>query len=76
MRFICNFIAKIGKKNIKNYLELLKDIFEAPDIKSARERRDRLVSELELKKPSVAEWLDEEIEFCFTVDSLPKEHRK
>ena len=76
VHFIRNFMSKIGKKNSQEYLELLTDIFEAPDLQSARERKERLVTALELKKPSVANWLDEEIEFCYTVYSLPKAHRR
>ena len=50
VHFIRNFMSKIGKKNSQEYLELLKDIFEAPDLQSARERKERLVNALELKK--------------------------
>ena len=76
VHFIRNFMDKIGKKNSKEYLEMLRDVFNAPEIKSARERKEGLVKKLEDKKPSVADWLDREIEFCFTVYSLPIEHRK
>ena len=54
----------------------LKDVFAAPDIEQARERKERLVKELETIKPKVADWLDSAIESCFTVYWLPPEHRK
>ena len=52
------------------------DVFNAPDIEYAKERKERLVIELESYKPEVSEWLDNEIESCFSVYSLPSEHRR
>lgn len=76
VHFMRNFMSKLKRKEAKEYIEQLKDIFSAPDILRARQRRDELVKALETKKPAVARWLDEQIEYCFTVYQLPAEHRK
>jgi transposase-like protein len=76
VHFIRNFMGKFNRREIKEYVLKLKDIFAAPDIKQARERKRKLVKELERLKPKVAGWLDMELESCFTVYNLPAEHRK
>jgi len=76
VHFIRNFMSKFSRKDIKGYVLKLKDIFAALDIKQARERKRKLVEELGHVKPKVADWLDMEIESCFTVYQLPAEHRK
>ena len=76
VHFMRNFMSKFSRKDTKAYILKLKDIFAALDIKQARERKDQLVKELEPIKPNIADWLDMDIESCFTVYSLPAEHRK
>jgi transposase-like protein len=76
VHFMRNFMSKFSKKDKSKYVQQLKDIFSAPDEEQARERKDRLVEEIGKKKREVAEWLDNDIEFCFTVYNLPKDHRK
>jgi transposase-like protein len=76
VHFTRNFMTNLGKKESKKYIHKLRDIFAAPDIEQARERKERLVEELEIKRPRLSDWLDGEIESCFTVYSLPEEHRK
>jgi len=76
VHFMRNFMSKFSRKNTKEYIVKLKDIFAAPDIEQARERKEKLVKELEAIKPKIADWLDSDIESCFTVYSLPPEHRK
>jgi transposase-like protein len=76
VHFIRNFMSKFSRRELKEYLIKLKDIFSSPNIKKARSRTRELVEELEEKKPTVAEWLDSEIESCFTVYNLPTEHHK
>ena len=76
VHFMRNFISKLSPKERKEYVTKLKDVFSAPDIAQARERKNRLVEELETKRVRLANWLDEEIESCFTVYTLPAEHRK
>ncbi len=76
VHFMRNFMSKFSRKDTKEYVFKLKDIFAAPDIEQARERKEKLVKELETIKPKIADWLDADIESCFTVYSLPSEHRK
>ena len=76
VHFMRNFMSKLNQKDKKEYVEKLKDVFSAPDIEQARERKENLVKELEPVKPKIADWLDIEMESCFTVYSLPKKHRK
>jgi transposase-like protein len=76
VHFMRNFMSKFSRKDTKEYILKLKDIFAAPDIEQARERKGKLVKELEPLKPKIADWLDADIESCFTVYSLPSEHRK
>ena len=40
-------MSKFSRKDIKKYILKLKDIFTAPDIEQARERKEKLVKELE-----------------------------
>jgi len=76
VHFTRNFMGKFGHRDIKEYVLKLKDVFAAPDIKQARERKKELVEGLGHVKPKVADWLDMELEGCFTVYNLPSEHRK
>jgi transposase-like protein len=74
VHFIRNFISKLGRKDSRKYLYQLQDIFAAPNVEEARSRKVRLVEELQSVKPEVANWLDEEIESCFSVYNLPESH--
>ena len=76
VHFMRNFMSKFSKKEVKEYIYKLQDVFSAPAIEEARERKDRLVKDLEINKSRIANWLDSEIEHCFTVYNLPVEHRK
>jgi len=76
VHFIRNFIGKFSRKEAKEYVNKLKDIFTAPNIEQARDRKQGLVKELERLKPKVADWIDMELESCFAVYNLPAEHRK
>jgi len=76
VHFTRNFISKLGGKDSGYYVHKLQDIFAAPDVEEAHARKDRLVEELQGVRPQIASWIDEEIEFCFTVYSLPESHRR
>ena len=76
VHFIRNFISKMGRKESKKYLTVLKDIFSAVSKEDAMTRKDRLVEELESSKPVVSRWIDENIESCFSVYYLPFFHRR
>jgi transposase-like protein len=76
VHFIRNFITKLGRRVAKGYLPLLKDIFSANNKEDAVKRKNHLVDTLEKVKPSIAQWIDEEIESCFSVYNLPLSHRR
>lgn len=76
VHFIRNFIGKFSRREAKEYVNKLKDIFTAPNIEQAQDRKQGLVKELERLKPKVADWIDMELESCFAVYNLPAEHRK
>jgi len=76
VHFIRNFIRKFKGRSWQEYINLLQDVFNAPAVDQARERKTGLVENLLQSKPEIANWLDEEIEECFTVYTLPAEHRK
>lgn len=76
VHFIRNFINKMGFREARLYLPLLKDIFASTSREDAVARKVRLVEELEFVKPNLAQWIDEEIELCFSVYSLPESHRR
>lgn len=75
VHFIRNFISKMGRRDARRYLPLLKDVFSATDREGAIIRKRRLVEELGQMKPKISQWIDEEIEFCLTVYDLPASHR-
>lgn len=76
VHFIRNFISKMGRRDSRRYLPLLKDIFASTSREDAIIRKRRLVEELTASKPNISQWIDEEIEFCLTIHNLPESHRR
>lgn len=76
VHFMRNLISKLGKRDSKQYLPLLKDIFSATRKEEASRRKEDLIEKLAIIKPEVASWLDEEIESCFSVYHLPVIHQR
>lgn len=76
VHFIRNFISKLGRKESRKYVAQLQDIFAAPNVEEARSRKHHLVEDLLRVKSDIAQWVDEEIESCFSVYSLPESHWK
>ena len=76
VHFIRNFITKVSRRDMNLYLPLLKDIFTASDYQEAIRRKHLLIDRLEDKYQRVADWVDENIESCFSVFHLPPEHRR
>ena len=74
VHFIRNFISKMGRKDSRKYLALLKDVFSAAGREDAIVRKERLVEVLESKKPAVSRWIDEQIESCLSAYNLPASH--
>jgi len=75
VHFLRNFRAKLGWGAFNEFKDLLKEVFSAPDLAEAQRRKDILVEKLEPKYPETASWIDENIEFCLSVYSLPPAHR-
>jgi transposase-like protein len=76
VHFIRNFISKMGRRDAKRYLPLLKDVLAATSREDAIIRKKRLVEELTESKPNISQWIDEDIEFCLSVYNLPEFHRR
>jgi len=76
VHFIRNFISKLSRRDSRHYLPLLKDIFAATSKEDAIARKKHLLDKLEPVKQELATWVDEEIESCFSVYSLPPSHRR
>lgn len=74
VHFIRNFISKMGRKDSKKYLALLKDMFSAANREDAIARKDRFVEVLHSAKPAVSRWIDENIESCISAYNLPASH--
>ena len=76
VHFIRNFMSKLKWKDLDKYLDDLKEIFAAPDKAEAMRRKGEFVIKLEKTYPEIASWIDENIEFCFSIYALPPSHRK
>lgn len=76
VHFMRNFMKKLNWKEMEPHLTALKDIFAASSYEEARRRTTQFVETLEATHPEVAEWLDENIEFCLSVYQLPESHRR
>jgi putative transposase len=76
VHFMRNFISKLGRRNAKLYILLLKDVFAATTKEDSITRKNKLLDKLEHEKPEVARWIDEEIESCFSVYNLPESHQR
>lgn len=76
VHFIRNFMKKMKYKDMDTYLKLLKDVFAATDKEEAMRRKNHLVELMADDYGEIADWLDAEIEFCFSVYALPESHRK
>lgn len=77
VHFMRNFTSKLSKSLRKEGIQLLKDVFQAPNEEAAKERLEPLREFLHKnKKGSVCDWLEKNIEECFGVFDLPIEHRR
>jgi len=54
----------------------LRDVFEAPSLKEAKARAERLIEDWQDRSPEFVEWLEETIEDCLAVFTLPEGHRR
>ncbi len=77
VHFMRNFLSKLAKKDQKEGIQLLQEVFAANDRQRAMITLEHLISFLEARKKSdISQWLEENIEDTLTVLELPYEHRK
>lgn len=76
VHFMRNFLKKLGRKKNQNVVDMLKKVLTADDIDEARAKKEALLEQLDEINKNAAEWVDENIEKCFSVFQLPKKHRK
>jgi len=70
-----NAQAYIPKRNLKKPIaQIMRDIFNAPDIDSARALVRRAVKACEKRAPDFATWLEENIEEGLTFFAFPRSH--
>jgi len=70
-----NAQAYVPKRNLKKPIaQLMRDIFNAPDIKSARRLVKVAVKACEKTAPDFATWLEENIEHGLTFFAFPRSH--
>lgn len=56
--------------------QVMRDIFQSPDIESARARVKESIEVYERAAPRFVEWLDENVEEGFTVYEFPRSHQR
>jgi putative transposase len=77
VHFMRNFLGSFSKTEQSKWVQLLKDVFMAPELEQAKSRAKELVARLrEKKKEKQARWIEESIEDCLAVYQFPEEHRK
>lgn len=74
--FAQNAMAYVPKRSMREEIAwALRDIFNSPELSDARARVQQFIKKYALSAPELVQWLEENIEQCFTVYSLPREHR-
>lgn len=76
VHYLRNLLGMVPKKHSKILAEQLRDIFNAPDRKTAHERVKKLVSFYAEKLPRVAEFLEETADEVLACFNFPEEHRR
>ena len=69
--FSRNVLDRVPKKDQSKVKHLLKDMYNSLNIEEARERKEKLMDELETKAPKAAEVLDQGFDDVMAVLSLP-----
>lgn len=76
VHFMRNFLSKLSKKDQREGMQLLQEIFAAQTKERAYQVLTHLISFLEVrKKDELIQWLEENIEDTLMVLELPYEHR-
>lgn len=76
VHFIRNLMGLVSRKERKNIVKALHYIWEAEDLKNAKERIRKVVTLCQDKYPKVADLIEEGAEETLTILALPEEHRK
>ena len=77
VHFMRNFLSKLAKKDQREGMKLLRELFAATNRHHVMEILEEVLFFLEeRKKSSLIQWLEENIEDTLVVLSLPYEHRK
>jgi transposase-like protein len=74
--FIRNTLALAAKGEKQSLHADLRDIFDAPDFKSAMDRIEHAMQTWICQKPAIADKIDEDIADCLSCFAFPEPHRK
>lgn len=76
VHFMRNLLTHLGRSNAGIYMGLLQDVFAARTKEEAQEKGKVLVAKLrEAKKEKVADWIEENLEDCLGIYTIPEKHR-
>ncbi len=56
--------------------QVMRDIFDSPEIESARSRTRQAITDYQKTAPRFVEWLEQNVEEGFTVYQFPRPHRR
>lgn len=68
--------SKVPRRERDQIHSQLRDVFDAPDLKQAWQRANRLIEEWAVTYPDLSAWLEETIADALAVFALPASHRK
>lgn len=76
VHFMRNLLMHLGRSNAGIYMGLLQDVFAARTKEEAQEKGKILAAKLrEAKKEKVADWIEENLEDCLGIYTIPEKHR-
>jgi transposase-like protein len=76
VHFMRNLLTHLGRSHAGSYMELLQDVFAARTKEEAEERGKVLAEKLRAgKKEKIATWIEENLEDCLGVYTVPEKHR-
>jgi len=74
--FAQNAMAYVPKRSMREEVaQAIRDIYNCPEIEDARIKVLAFIKEYSNFAPELSNWLEQNIEQCFTVYALPREHR-
>jgi putative transposase len=76
VHFMRNLLTHLGKANSSVYMGLLQDVFASRTQEEARRKGKVLADRLrENKKEKIATWIEENLEDCLGIYTIPERHR-